>query len=217
MSFFKPRVSFPLSFASAFSVITHNSLHKKWGFPLRTSSVVVTKSAGNCEFCHIYWKILNESLFFVQWFLWNVLAETLYAFDKKKLINLHFSYFECCNESLPNFPCHFWNHKARFCSNFASLVSFMKDNSSVFFLLKPHILWIKIAQRSKIFGLLSAWVKIHIPDFKFEATCQFFFKLCITLQCHEITLLHFFSWDFILFWANQSAKFQTFHFTKFVL
>ena len=86
-----------------------------------------------------------------------------------------------------------------------------------FFLLKPHILWIKIAQRSKIFGLLSAWVKIHIPDFKFEATCQFFFKLCITLQCHEITLLHFFSWDFILFWANQSAKFQTFHFTKFVL
>ena len=76
----------------------------------------------------------------------------------------------------------------------------------------------KIAQRSRIFGLLSAWVKIHrIPHFKFEATCQFFFKLCITLQCHEITLLHFFSWDFILFWANQSVEFQTFHFTKFVL
>ena len=28
-------------------------LHKKWSFPLGTSSVNVTKSAGNCEFGHI--------------------------------------------------------------------------------------------------------------------------------------------------------------------
>ena len=31
-------------------------LHKKWIFPLRISSVNVTKSAGNCGFGHIYWR-----------------------------------------------------------------------------------------------------------------------------------------------------------------
>ena len=29
------------------------TLHKKWSFPLRISSVNVTKSAGNCGFGHI--------------------------------------------------------------------------------------------------------------------------------------------------------------------
>ena len=31
------------------------SLHKKWSFPLRISSVNVAKSAGNCRFGYIYW------------------------------------------------------------------------------------------------------------------------------------------------------------------
>ena len=30
---------------------------KRWSFPLRISSVNVTKSAGNCRFGHIYWRI----------------------------------------------------------------------------------------------------------------------------------------------------------------
>ena len=33
-----------------------NSLRKKWCFPLRVSSVNVTKSAVSCGFGHIYWK-----------------------------------------------------------------------------------------------------------------------------------------------------------------
>ena len=33
-----------------------HSLHKKWSFPVRISSVNVTKSAGNCWFGHIYWR-----------------------------------------------------------------------------------------------------------------------------------------------------------------
>ena len=37
--------------------LQHPSLHKKWNLPLRTSSVNVTKSTGNCEFGHIYWNI----------------------------------------------------------------------------------------------------------------------------------------------------------------
>ena len=34
-------------------------LHKKWSFPLRISSVNATKSAGNWEFGHIYWRNPN--------------------------------------------------------------------------------------------------------------------------------------------------------------
>ena len=33
-----------------------SSLQKKWSFPLRISSVNVTKSVGNCGFGHIYWR-----------------------------------------------------------------------------------------------------------------------------------------------------------------
>ena len=55
-----------------------------------------------------------------------------------------------------------------------------------FFQLKPHILWTKIAHWSESFGLLSGWVKIHqIPHVIFETASQFFFKLCIILQCHR--------------------------------
>ena len=36
--------------------LKHNYLHKKWSFPLRISSVNVTKSAGKCRFSHIYWR-----------------------------------------------------------------------------------------------------------------------------------------------------------------
>ena len=45
------------------------SLHKKWSFPLKISSVNVTKSAVFCGFGHIYWrKPGNGKLhFLVQW------------------------------------------------------------------------------------------------------------------------------------------------------
>ena len=67
-------------------------------------------------------------------------------------------------------------------SNFASLFTAVRDNSSVFFQLKPHILWTKIAHRSEIFELLSGLVKIHqIPHAIYEITSEFSFKLCITL------------------------------------
>ena len=43
------------------------ALHKKWSFPLRISSVNVTKSAGNCGFGQIYWRIPKwKTSFFVQ-------------------------------------------------------------------------------------------------------------------------------------------------------
>ena len=45
----------------------------------------------------------------------------------------NFSDFWVSQRNLPNFSCHFWNHKVRVYSNFASLFIVMKDNSSAFF------------------------------------------------------------------------------------
>ena len=42
-----------------------STLHKKQSFPLRISSVNVTKSAGNCRFGHIYWRNPNRRLHFL--------------------------------------------------------------------------------------------------------------------------------------------------------
>ena len=92
-----------------------------------------------------------------------------------------FQTFECSNESSPNSSCYFSKHKVRVYSNFTSLFNVMKDSSSVFFQLKPYILWIKKAHQSEIFRLLSGWVKIHqILRVIFEIKSQFFF-ISITL------------------------------------
>ena len=87
----------------------------------------------------------------------------------------NFQTFECSNESSPNSSCHFGNHKVSVYSNFASVFSVMKDN-----------FWTKRAHWKEIFRLLCGWVKIQqIPHAILEITSQFFFKLCITFQCHE--------------------------------
>ena len=40
------------------------SLHKKWSFPLRISSVNATKSAVSCGFCHNYMLFFHKKRFF---------------------------------------------------------------------------------------------------------------------------------------------------------
>ena len=58
--------------------------------------------------------------------------------------------------------------------------------------------------------LLSGWVKIHkIPHVVFETTSHFFFKL----RSWEITLLYFFSWNFILFWRREPIRVPNFRFS----
>ena len=39
--------------------------HERWRFPLKVSSVNVTKSAVSCRFGNIYWGILSEKLYFL--------------------------------------------------------------------------------------------------------------------------------------------------------
>ena len=44
------------------------ALHKKWSFPLKVSSVNVTKNIVSGGFGHIYWRNLWwKTSFFVQW------------------------------------------------------------------------------------------------------------------------------------------------------
>ena len=65
------------------------TLHKKWSFPLRISSVNVTKFAVSCRFGHIYWRNPSwKTLFFVQYYpkleLYN-----FRSFDKNMILAIN--------------------------------------------------------------------------------------------------------------------------------
>ena len=73
-----------------------------------------------------------------------------------------------------------------FSSNFVSLASFMKDNSSVLFLGQTLNTLHNMNQwNSKLLRLLSPRVKFSETLVIFETTDQFFFKFCINHQDHE--------------------------------
>ena len=105
----------------------------------------------------------------------------------------------------------FWNQKTRIYSNFASLFSVVKDKSSLFFQLKPHILWSKITHRSEVFGLLGE----NLPNsscqiWKWNDKSVFFKTLHHSSMSWEITLLQLFSWNFIWFLQREPIKVQNF-------
>ena len=77
-------------------------------------------------------------------------------------------------------------HKVRVYSNFASLFSVMKETLCIFLAQTLYTLDKKSPYRSEIFIFLTSWLKIHQIHYVIvEITSQFFFKLCISLQCHE--------------------------------
>ena len=50
------KVRFHSHYTGKYRAAVHDILRKKWSFPLRISSVNVTKSADSCGFVHIYWR-----------------------------------------------------------------------------------------------------------------------------------------------------------------
>ena len=55
-------------------------------------------------------------------------------FGQKQPMKVHFfTLLECFNKSSLNFSCHFWNHKARVYSKFASPSSIVQNNYSAIF------------------------------------------------------------------------------------
>ena len=193
MSFLEPRVSFSSNFASLFSAMRQRfcTFSSKYLYALDKQ---IQSKCKFSDFQLLAWKLTKFRMSFFKphfsfclnfstpfsvktQFLWNVLTETVYALEKNSPSMYNFQTFGCSNESSPNSSCHFWNHKVRVYSNFASVFSVMKDNSSVLFSSTSYL--------SEFFRLLSGLVKIHqISHVIFETTSQSFFKLCITCQCH---------------------------------
>ena len=61
----------------------------------------------------------------------------------------------------------------------------------------------------EILRISSAEIKIHQILVIFETTDKFFFKFCITLQCHKTQLLYtFFCWNFIYFQQRSLLKYN---------
>ena len=81
----------------------------------------------------------------------------------------------------------FFKQKGSFSSKFESLLSVMRDNFPVFFQQKLYMLLTKEAYQSANFEIVTVCIKIYqIFHVIFGTKSQFFFKLCITLKCHEM-------------------------------
>ena len=130
-----------------------------------------------------------------------------------------FQTFECSNESLPNSSCHFWNYKVKVYSNFASLFSVMKDNSSVFFLAQTSYTLDKNSPSKWNFQTFE-WLGENSPN----SLCNVWnYKSGFLQTLHqssvswEITLLYFFSWNCIWIGQKEPIKVQNFrHLTAHV-
>ena len=81
-------------------------------------------------------------------FFCTFLAETLYAIDKSSTSKCKFSDLPLLAFKFTKFLMPFFEPRVSFSSNFASLFSVMKDNSSVFFHLNLFMLWAKGSDQS---------------------------------------------------------------------
>ena len=93
-------------------------------------------------------------------------------------------------------------------SNFASIFSAIKHNSSVFFLAQTLYTLVKSSPlKFKFLRFSSARVKIcQIPHVNFELESQVFFKFWIILHCHHTELPCKFSAHNFLLWTKGPNK-----------
>ena len=98
---------------------------------------------------------------------------------------------------MPN-SCHLLKAQVGFPSNLVSIFSAIKRNSTVNFKLVYFLLWPDRFYQSSNSGKFNFVI--------LETANQFFFKFCITLQCHETTPLYFFSCNFIYFQQMDPMK-----------
>ena len=148
MSFLKAQVSFSSNVASIFSATKNNSSIL---FLAETLFTLVKSSLLKCKFvrllstrvkiCQIPY--VNSSSIFASFFI--IMAHNSpinfklihFQFQTKGYHQGHnletFKYF---GENLPNFSCQFLEAQASFPSNFVSVLSAIKHNSSLFFQMK---------------------------------------------------------------------------------
>ena len=125
----------------------------------------------------VLWKIVPLYLFS---------SNNIYLAQKEHIKMKMFETFKCSDQNPSNSSCQFWNVKSiplQILHHYSLSwqITPLSTSSSYFFYfgLKDPI-------KIPILRLSSALVKIcHIPHVIFQTTSQFFFKFCITLQCHE--------------------------------
>ena len=97
----------------------------------------------------------------------------------------NFDTFKCSGENLPNFSCHFSNHKSVFLQILHHSSVSWKINALYFFRSNIKYFAQQEPMKVQIFETLSTQVKIQQIPVIFETTDKFFFKFCISLQGHE--------------------------------
>ena len=169
MSFLKAQVSFPSNVASIFSAIKHNSpilFLAQTLYTLVKSNLLKCKflrfSSARVKICQIPHVNFEMEVNSVSNFESFFIAMTHNSPVSFKLINfqlqtkgchqgLNLETFKCSGENLPNSSCQFLEAQASFPSNFVSILSAIKHNSSVLFQLKHCILWSNSAHQSANF------------------------------------------------------------------
>ena len=116
-------------------------------------------------------------------------SSTIIYFDQKEPIKAQiFETFKCLGQKSLDSSYQFWNGKSIHLQilHLSSLSRHRTHNSSVNFKLIHFLLWIKGSHQSPNFENFKwsgeIWQILHVI---FQTTGQFFFKFCITLQCHE--------------------------------
>ena len=105
----------------------------------------------------------NSSVLF--WLKHNILS------TKVVHQSAHFQTCHCFHYNSPNSSCHFLERRVSCSSNFASLFSVMRYNSSVLFHQNICMLWANDPIKVQIFRLSTARMKINqIPYVIFQAT-----------------------------------------------
>ena len=113
-------------------------------------------------------------------------SNNIYFAQREHIKMKIFGTFKCSSENSSNSSCQFWNDR--------SIPLQILHHSSLLWhitslwILSSHFSYFRLKDRIiiPILRLSIALVKIcHIPHVIFQTTSQFFFKFCITLQCHE--------------------------------
>ena len=150
ISILEPTISFSLNFVSVLGAMKHNSSVFFFYKSLYALDKSIQSKWKFSDFRLLSWKLTKFLMSFfkpqVSFPLnfappFSVMAHNSsemfqlkhYMLWKKRVYQCTiFQTFECSKNSSFNSSWHFWNHKVKVYSNFASLFIVMKDNSSVF-------------------------------------------------------------------------------------
>ena len=114
------------------------------------------------------------------------LAQHYILSSKEPIKEQFFQIFECSSQNSLNSSCQFWNNKSILLQilHYSSLSWHTTPRQ----ILRSYLFYFgqKDPIKVELFTLLSALVKIYQTSRVFpQTTSQFFFKICISLQCHE--------------------------------